>query len=168
MPRSLVLPLYGAAIFLSAVLLFLVEPLYARMLLPRLGGAPAVWNTAMVFYQAVLLLGYGYVHFAMRRLGPARQSLVHLGVALLPLVVLPLRVPEGFSPSPALGPALADRRLAPRAGRGYTAPRSLVSIGPRKGSPPCPTFPISAFAIRSSRAPAPGCWPANRSRRKQA
>ncbi|RYD63863.1 MAG: hypothetical protein EOP83_11085, partial [Verrucomicrobiaceae bacterium] len=53
-------PIYTLTLFLGAALLFLIQLVFARMVLPLLGGAPAVWNTAMVFYQAVLLAGYGY------------------------------------------------------------------------------------------------------------
>lgn len=92
------LSLYALTIFLGAGLLFLVQPLFARMALPLLGGAPAVWNTAMVFYQAVLLAGYGYAHVATRALGVRRQAALHLAVLLLPLTVLPVRIPPGWHP----------------------------------------------------------------------
>lgn len=90
--------LFTATIFLGALLLFTVQPLMARMALPLLGGSPAVWNTAMVFYQAVLLAGYGYAHLSTKRLGLRRQALVHLGVVLLPFLVLPLAIPAGWRP----------------------------------------------------------------------
>jgi hypothetical protein len=63
------------------------------MVLPLLGGAPAVWNTCMVFFQAALLAGYAYVHAAPAWLGVRRQAVLHLGLLLLPLLVLPLRLP---------------------------------------------------------------------------
>jgi hypothetical protein len=90
--------LYGATIFLSAALLFLVQPMFAKMVLPLLGGAPAVWNTAMVFYQAVLLAGYGYAHATSAWLGGRRQVLLHLALLLLPLLALPIAVPHGWTP----------------------------------------------------------------------
>ena len=77
--------LFGATIFVGASLLFLVQPMFARMALPLLGGAPAVWNTAMVFYQAVLLAGYAYAHVTTRWLGARRQAGLHLVVLLVPL-----------------------------------------------------------------------------------
>jgi len=92
------LPLYTITIFVSATLLFLVQPMFARMVLPLLGGSPAVWNTAMVFFQAALLAGYGYSHAATARFGARRQSLWHLAVLLLPLAVLPLKIPPGWTP----------------------------------------------------------------------
>ncbi len=90
--------LFGVTIFVGASLLFLVQPMFARMALPLLGGAPAVWNTAMVFYQAVLLVGYAYAHATMRWLGPRRQAGLHLLVLLLPLLVLPIALPAGWTP----------------------------------------------------------------------
>lgn len=80
------LPAYALTIFLSAALLFAVQPMMAKMVLPLLGGSPAVWNTSMVFFQAVLLAGYLYAHLLTRRASPARQVLVHAVVAILPLL----------------------------------------------------------------------------------
>ena len=84
------LTLYSLTLFLSAVLLFTVEPMVGKMLLPRCGGTPAVWNTCMVFFQAVLLLSYGYAHVSTKLLGVRRQSILHLIVILLPLLALPV------------------------------------------------------------------------------
>ena len=93
-------------IFTSAALLFLVQPMFARMVLPLLGGAPAVWNTAMVFYQATLLLGYAYAHFVASRLGVRRHALLHLLILLLPLCILPFAVPSGWTPPTQGNPSL--------------------------------------------------------------
>ncbi len=90
--------LFGATIFVGAGLLFLIQPMFARMALPLLGGAPAVWNTAMVFYQAVLLAGYAYAHVTTRWLGARRQAGLHLVVLLLPLLALPIALPGGWVP----------------------------------------------------------------------
>jgi spermidine synthase len=90
--------LFGATIFVGAGLLFLIQPMFARMALPLLGGAPAVWNTAMVFYQAVLLVGYAYAHVTMRWLGARRQAALHLAVLLLPVMALPIALPAGWVP----------------------------------------------------------------------
>ena len=65
-------------------MLFAVQPMFTKMVLPRLGGAPAVWSVAMVFFQAALLAGYGYAHLLVRRLPLGRGALVHLGVLALP------------------------------------------------------------------------------------
>jgi hypothetical protein len=99
-----VLILFTATIFLGALLLFLVQPMAGRMLLPSLGGAPAVWNTAMVFYQAALLAGYAYAHFATRWLGVKRQAGLHLVVLLAPLLVLPIGLPHGWTPPATTNP----------------------------------------------------------------
>ena len=68
------------------------------MLLPLLGGVPAVWTTSILFFQAVLLAGYAYAHFAVNRLGPRRQSLVQVVLVLIPLLVLPIGLPHGARP----------------------------------------------------------------------
>ncbi|HET9221344.1 MAG TPA: hypothetical protein VFO07_02515, partial [Roseiflexaceae bacterium] len=78
--------IYALAIFVSALLLFIVEPMFARMILPLLGGSPSVWNTAVVFYQAMLLLGYVYAHAATKWLGVRRQAALHIVLLLLPLL----------------------------------------------------------------------------------
>jgi hypothetical protein len=85
--------LFAAAIFLSAALLFWLELMVAKMVLPRFGGGPGIWNTCVLFFQAVLLLGYGYAHLVPARLGVRRQVLVHAGLMVLPLLVLPVVVP---------------------------------------------------------------------------
>ena len=85
-------------VFLAAALLFIVEPMFARMVLPRLGGAPAVWNTAMVFYQAALLAGYGGAHLIATRLRPRQQVIFQLGLVAAALLVLPLSIRAGWTP----------------------------------------------------------------------
>ena len=70
---------FTAASFLGAFLLFLVEPMVAKMLLPSLGGSPAVWNTAMVFFQATLLLGYAFAHVTLRLLSPRGHAALQIG-----------------------------------------------------------------------------------------
>ena len=98
--------LYTVTIFLSAALLFFVQPMFARLVLPLLGGSPAVWNTAMVFYQATLLAGYAYAHASAAWLGARRAAALHLVVLLLPLAVLPIAIPAGWSPPTETNPAL--------------------------------------------------------------
>src|SRR5918911_1201419 len=78
--------LFGATLFLSAALLFLVQPMFARMVLPSLGGTPAVWNTCVVFFQAALLAGYGYAHTVSTYLKTRTQLLVHGALFCVPLV----------------------------------------------------------------------------------
>src|SRR6202166_92659 len=81
--------LYGATLFLSALLLFAVQPMFTRMVLPRLGGAPTVWSVAMVFFQAALLGCYAYAHLVVRRLPLGLGALVHLGVLAAAAATLP-------------------------------------------------------------------------------
>jgi hypothetical protein len=84
----------SAAVFTSAALLFSLQPMVARMLLPLFGGAPAVWNTCLVFYQAVLLLGYAWSHVVASRLGLRRQVLLHGALLLVALAGSPVRIPR--------------------------------------------------------------------------
>jgi SAM-dependent methyltransferase len=100
------MPLFPAAILLSAALLFWAELLVGKLVLPKFGGGPAVWNTCVLFFQAVLLLGYGYVHWFAARRGLRRQVLWHAGLALLPLAVLPLAVPADWVPPAGVHPIL--------------------------------------------------------------
>ncbi len=83
---------FAAVAFASAALVFLVEPMMARLILPRLGGSPAVWNTSLAFFQAALLVGYAYAH-GLQRIGSVRtQILIHGGVLIAAALVLPLRL----------------------------------------------------------------------------
>lgn len=90
--------LFALTLLVSATLLFLVQPMFAKMVLPRLGGTPAVWNTCMVFYQAVLLGGYLYAHWSTRWLGSRRQAVLHLVLLILPWVVLPIGLGAAGNP----------------------------------------------------------------------
>ena len=81
------LPLFAITLFLSAFLLFLVQPMVGKMILPALGGAPAVWNTCMVFFQAVLLAGYAYAHGSVAWLGVRRQAALHVVLLSVPLLL---------------------------------------------------------------------------------
>jgi spermidine synthase len=90
-----VLALFSLTIFLAAALLFLVQPLAGKILLPALGGSPAVWNTCMVFFQGVLLLGYAYSHVLTRKLRPRMQAIVHAAVIAIAVVTLPIAIHVG-------------------------------------------------------------------------
>lgn len=90
--------LYTLTIFLGAALLFLVQPMVARMLLPLLGGSPAVWNTCMLFFQAALLAGYLWAHASLRALGPRCQAAIHAPLMLLAILALPIALPAGEPP----------------------------------------------------------------------
>src|SRR6185369_14303535 len=91
--------LYALTLFSSALLLFLVQPMIGKMILPYLGGTPAVWNTCMVFFQGTLLVGYSYAHVTTRWLGPRRPAPWHIVLLLLPLLLLPagLMLPIGLN-----------------------------------------------------------------------
>src|ERR671921_931355 len=102
---GLLMLLFSATIFISAALLFLVEPMFAKFVLPSFGGTPAVWTGSMMFFQATLLVGYLYVHATTTWLGARRQAILHLVVVLSPLLVLPLAVPgEEWAPSSQANP----------------------------------------------------------------
>ncbi len=94
--------LFSLTLFVSAALMFAVQPMYGRMVLPLLGGSPSVWNTVMVFYQVTLLAGYGYAH-ALSRRGP-RWWIVHLALLLAAFCVLPLRLRPEQTPPPGGDP----------------------------------------------------------------
>src|SRR5262245_6696633 len=78
--------------------MFLVQPMNGKMILPQLGGTPAVWNTCMVFFQAMLLIGYGYTHLVTTTLSARRQVLVQIAVLFLPFVVLPFALGDWSPP----------------------------------------------------------------------
>ncbi len=90
---------FALAVFLSAALLFMVEPMVGKMVLPILGGAPAVWTTCLLFFQIALLLGYLYAHLLPRWLG-ARHVWVHLALLALATAALPLALPADPLPAP--------------------------------------------------------------------
>lgn len=86
--------IYTLTIFTSAFLLFLIQPMISKLLLPQLGGSPAVWNTSMMFFQVMLLLGYLYAHAGAKWLGARRQFVLHLALLGLSLAWLPISVNE--------------------------------------------------------------------------
>jgi SAM-dependent methyltransferase len=90
--------LYAAAIFLGAFLLFLVQPIIAKQILPWFGGSAAVWATCMVFFQMVLLVGYAYADFTTRRLTPRRQVTLHVALLALSLLALPIMPDAAWKP----------------------------------------------------------------------
>ena len=93
------LALFGSAIFVGSGLVFLIEPMVGKMLLPLFGGTPAVWAVTLVFFQAFLLAGYAFAHVSIRLLGMRRQALVQLALLVVPLALLPIAVPRGMHPS---------------------------------------------------------------------
>ncbi|MEL7213816.1 MAG: fused MFS/spermidine synthase [Pseudomonadota bacterium] len=104
--RWLIPVLFTSTIFLSASLLFFVQPLFAKLVLPHIGGAPAVWTTAMLFFQTVLIAGYLYAHLSTKYLPVKAQIGVHLALWALALFFLPLSVPDTWSYDPSASPAL--------------------------------------------------------------
>ena len=80
------MPLFATTVFLSAFLLFQIQPIVAKMILPWFGGSSSVWSICIVFFQAELLLGYAYVHWLHERLPARRQPMVHGSLLLLSLV----------------------------------------------------------------------------------
>ncbi|MGA2984878.1 MAG: fused MFS/spermidine synthase [Terriglobia bacterium] len=90
--------MFSVTMFVSAALLFLVEPMFAKMALPLLGGSAAVWTTCVLFFQVALLAGYAYAHASAELLGKRAQVAVHGAVLLAALAWLPIHVPGGWAP----------------------------------------------------------------------
>jgi hypothetical protein len=101
--NRLILIVYTAAIFTSALLLFSVQPLFTKMVLPRLGGSPAVWSVAMVFFQSLLLGGYAYAHYLMQIRSRIVPVAVHLVLLVIALLTLPLSIANGWGEPPTSG-----------------------------------------------------------------
>lgn len=95
--------LYAVTLCASALLLFAIQPMFTKMVLPRLGGSPSVWSVAMVFFQTALLAGYAYAHWLMRILGPVRAAFVHLGLLACAAATLPIGIATGFGTAPTDG-----------------------------------------------------------------
>ena len=93
-------------IFLSAALVFLIQPMVGKMVLPLFGGSASVWNTCVVFFQALLLVGYAYTHYSVKILGVRWQPIGHLLVMALPFFVLPIAISYQWAPTPGIFPAL--------------------------------------------------------------
>lgn len=96
MKANLYIPVYAATLLVSAALLFSVQPMFSKMILPLLGGTPQVWNTAMLFFQVVLLAGYAYAHGTTKFLSIRVQAIVHIALLICFTVVLPLAIPESW------------------------------------------------------------------------
>src|SRR6201997_623603 len=104
--NRLVLSVYTASIFLSALLLFSVQPLFTKMVLPRLGGSPAVWSVAMVFFQTLLLAGYAYAHVLMRIKKRVIPVAIHILLLVVAMATLPLSIATGWGDPPTSGYAV--------------------------------------------------------------
>lgn len=134
LPADRVTPiLFAVAIFTSASLVFVVQPMVTKLVLPMLGGSPSVWNTAMVFFQAALLAGYAYAH-ALQRVGSIKtQVAIHLILLTLAALFLPLHI-NGWLGDPN-----------PAAPIGWLLPTLAVSVG-------------APFAVLSATAPLLQAW----------
>jgi hypothetical protein len=91
---------FSVAIFANAALLFSIQPMFTKMVLPLLGGTPAVWNTCLLFFQAVLLGGYLYAHLSSRYFSTPVQPVVHLALLVFAVLLLPIQVPQDWPPPP--------------------------------------------------------------------
>ena len=103
--RALPLATFTAAITLSAALVFMVQPMFAKMVLPRFGGAPSVWSVAIVFFQTALLAGYAYAHWLTRYAGGRAAVVIHLAVTIAAAFALPLSIAAGWDRPPAAAQA---------------------------------------------------------------
>ncbi|MBN8606893.1 MAG: fused MFS/spermidine synthase [Caulobacterales bacterium] len=104
--RRAAAPIFALALFSSAALIFVLQPLFGRMVTPLLGGSPAVWNTSMAFFQAALLVGYLYAHLLARVRDLRIQAAVHAFVLLGAWFFLPIHVSAAFGPPNSEQPAL--------------------------------------------------------------
>ena len=92
------MPIFAVTIFTAAFLLFQVQPIIAKYILPWFGGSPSVWTTAMLFFQALLLGGYAYAHFSIRYFRPRGQAALHLALLVVGLALLPITPAEHWKP----------------------------------------------------------------------
>ena len=104
--RTALTLLYGCTIFLSAFLLFQVQPVIGKMLLPWFGGSAAVWSTCLLFFQVLLLLGYLYAHWTNRFLAPKNQALLHILLLASSIAVLPITLNAAWKPTGGEDPTL--------------------------------------------------------------
>src|ERR1700756_1743557 len=104
--RALLLGPFIAPITLSAALLFMVQPMFTKMVLPRFGGAPSVWSVAIVYFQTALLAGYAYAHLLTRYAGARASVVIHFAVMIAAAFALPLSIPTGWDRPPAAAEAL--------------------------------------------------------------
>ncbi len=96
---------FGATLFSSALLMFLIQPMFAKMALPRLGGTAAVWSLALVFFQGVLLLGYGYAHILVKAFSLRTGVIIHVLVMASAVISLPISISAGWEIPPEQGEA---------------------------------------------------------------
>jgi hypothetical protein len=138
--------LYAATLFVSALLVFAIQPMFTKLILPRVGGAPAVWSVAMVFFQAALLIGYAHAHVLARVLRPLHAAFVHLAVLAVASLMLPIGIAYGFAAPPASGVVLwlfglicrssHSRRPHPSCRAGSHESIILMQVTPTSSMPP--------------------------------
>src|SRR5438128_1604726 len=100
------MPVFGLTIFLGAFLLFQVQPLIGKYILPWFGGGPGVWTTCMLFFQVALLGGYAYAHWVSRLAKVRSQIIVHLILLVAALALLPIQPSESWKPHGAINPTV--------------------------------------------------------------
>ena len=152
-PQRAVVTAYGTALFLSAALLFGLQPMFAKMVLPRLGGSASVWSVAMVFFQTMLLAGYLYAHLLTRYLRFGLAATIHFSVLAATFLALPIAIAANFGRPPADGQASGSlacscvgRRAVLRGRRQRAVLEAwFVRRGARK-----PKTPIFSMAPRTS------------------
>jgi SAM-dependent methyltransferase len=104
--KAALILLYACTIFLSAFLLFQVQPMVGKMLLPWFGGSAAVWSTCLLFFQVVLLLGYLYAHWTQKFLAPKQQGFLHMSLLAASVFVLPITLNSAWKPTGSEDPSL--------------------------------------------------------------
>ena len=130
------LGVYTVAVFLSALLLFGVQPMYTRMVLPRLGGSPSVWSVAMVFFQSMLLAGYAYAHILMSSRNRYVPVAVHLALLIVAALTLPLSIRDLWGEPPMAPLRLSGCLVCSRCRSGCRSLRLLRTIRScRRGLP---------------------------------
>lgn len=100
------MPIFEVTIFTAAFLLFQVQPIIAKYILPWFGGGPSVWTTAMLCFQAILLAGYAYAHFSIRYFRPRNQAALHLACLVVGLALLPITPAASWQPEAVDAPTL--------------------------------------------------------------
>ena len=98
--------LYALTVFVSAFLLFLVQPVIAKQILPWFGGSAAVWTTCLVFFQCMLLAGYFYADWTTKKLTPKRQALLHIGLIVIAIALLPIIPDSSWKPTGEEAPSV--------------------------------------------------------------
>lgn len=155
-PHAALLVGFCATMILTALLLFSIRPLFARMVLPLLGGVPLVWNGTTFFYQGILLLGYGYVYLASRWMNLRTQSIVQMVLLGLGALALPVAIAQGRVPGATDGPRTwLPGTMVVSLGVplfGSRRPPRSCNAGSRSRPAPTPRTPVSSAPEATSGA----------------